>query len=264
MATVLVVSPHLDDACLSFGGQISRHVAEGDLVLVHTVFAGSPIPPYSESAQRYHRVWDIVGDPMEPRRREDVRAMGLLGATPLHGDFLDAIYRLDEHGEWLVQPGTRPLTRFMPEEPGLLAAIADRVAALIKEHGPDLVATAAAVGTHVDHQRARDATATAALRAGVPLLLWEDLPYALWTDDSPPLPEGMTSADPRVAVSSAEAGERKLRAIAEYASQLPGLNYDGADVFGLLERRRRGLTDLEPEDVYGEVTWRVTGQPGVG
>ncbi|NDZ60727.1 PIG-L family deacetylase [Streptomyces anulatus] len=262
MAVVLIISPHLDDACLSFGAQMASYTSAGHHVLVHTVFAGSPIPPFSPSADRYHRAWGITGDPVAPRREEDLRAMQLLGATSSHGDFLDAIYRRDEQGDWLVQPGSRPHTRFMPEEPHLSEAITARITALVEDHAPALVATAAAVGTHVDHQRARDSTIAACRATGAELRLWEDLPYALWTNEISPLPDRTVLTDRRIAACGKEAREHKYLAAAAYASQLPGLVYEGAGLFDLLDRRWSGLADEGAEAPYGEVVWTATDTSG--
>ena len=83
-----VVSPHLDDAVLGCG---ERLVANPGAVVV-TVFAGrpavtTPLPAW-DAAAGFREGDDVVG----ARRREDAAALGLLRATPVWLDFLDAQY----------------------------------------------------------------------------------------------------------------------------------------------------------------------------
>ncbi|WP_236572500.1 PIG-L deacetylase family protein [Burkholderia sp. 8Y] len=83
----LLISPHLDDAVLGCGASL----AGASDVLVCTVFTGCP-------AADAHTDWDAqCGFPdarqaMPARIEEDNRALGLLGATPLHLGFLDSQY----------------------------------------------------------------------------------------------------------------------------------------------------------------------------
>jgi LmbE family N-acetylglucosaminyl deacetylase len=234
--TFLVVSPHLDDAVLSYGARLAELNAAGHEVLVYTVFAGTPDPPYPAAAERFHRLWGIDGDPVHPRRHEDRSALALLGATPLHGEYLDAIYRTDEDGRWLLDGGL-PLDHQGSAEPGLVTDIASTVARLIAEHKPVRVATCAAVGNHVDHQRARDAAVLASVGAAVPVILWTDVPYVGWTDAIPPLPAGLACTAATAETVGTVAWEAKLQAVACYASQLAMLSYDGVGIFDHYDRQ---------------------------
>jgi len=226
MARILAVSPHLDDAVLSYGGQLAMLAGAGDQVIAYTLFAGTPSPPYSPGAAAYHAMWELTGDPVAPRRVEDHRALSVLGVTPVHGGFLDAIYRRDERGAWLVQEGLP--TEHQGEEPGLLAEIADTLAEFIREQRPDRIVTCAAIGAHVDHRRARDATMVAAARTSVPLTLWTDFPYITWEADVlPPLPSNVAVADPVAEPLTPAALDAWARACRCYASQLSMLEEDG-------------------------------------
>lgn len=264
MAKLLAVSPHLDDAALSYGGRLADLATAGHDVVVYTVFAGSPEPPYSPAAVGFHEQWKIQGDPVLPRREEDRNAMKLIGATPVHGAFLDGIYRRDEAGGWLIGGGRIPLDYQGGAELPLVAEISVTIEQLIAEHNPERVVTAAAVGNHVDHQRARDATVAAAMRTGVPLSLWEDVPLSNKTDVIPALPSGLVRGEPVAEPVGPDAWETKLRAIACYASQLEMLRFGGAGVIDLLARRlpawraRYGVAS----DGYLEVTWPVAHSSG--
>jgi LmbE family N-acetylglucosaminyl deacetylase len=257
MATVLAISPHLDDACLSYGAQLAQRAADGDRVVVYTVFAGSPTTPLSPLAARYHADWGGHVDPLSSRRREDAEAMRLLGATPVHGGFLDAIYRRTPDG-WLVGARADLFTATSADEPGLVPEIALTVAELIAEFAPDQVVTAAAAGFHIDHRRARDATLLAARQADVPFVLWEDLPYALRSPEFPALGTDV-ALRPGHALSSAAARDVKFRALECYTSQLPMLRHNGEAVLDALGRHSRKLSGDEhyAERVYSSVNGRA-------
>ncbi len=228
MTRILIISPHLDDAVLSYGGQLAQLADAGHQVSVYTVFAGTPTEPYSPAAAKWHELWGLSGDPVAPRRREDRLALSLLGVTPLHGPFHDAIYRKDDNDEWLIGENSTPTEYQEDDERRLVANISLTLEKrLVRELKPDWVATCSAMGNHVDHRRARDATIAMARRTGLPLLLWEDFPYVTVTDAIPELPEGTTVAHPVAEPVSDAAWAVKTKAVQCYISQLPMLEDDG-------------------------------------
>lgn len=87
---VVIVSPHLDDAVLGCGNFMAAHPGAS----VVTVFAGNP-PEYPANPMRK---WDVQSgftagdDVMETRRHEDHAALGVLGATPIHLEFVEHTY----------------------------------------------------------------------------------------------------------------------------------------------------------------------------
>ncbi len=86
---VVIVSPHLDDAVLGCARLMSAHPG----ATVVTVFAGNP-PDYPDPM----RLWDVQSgfapgdDVMAARRAEDHEALAVLGATPVHLDFVEHTY----------------------------------------------------------------------------------------------------------------------------------------------------------------------------
>jgi len=94
---VVIVSPHLDDAVLGCGNFMAAHPG----AYVVTVFAGNP-PAYPTDPMRK---WDVQSgfapgdDVMETRRHEDDAALAVLGATPVHLEFVEHTYN----------PGDRPV-----------------------------------------------------------------------------------------------------------------------------------------------------------
>jgi LmbE family N-acetylglucosaminyl deacetylase len=258
MTTLLAVSPHPDDAVLSFGGRLAQLAADGTRVLIYTVFAGTPDPPYSPDAVRLHALWELSGDPMAARLAEDARALAVLGATPLHGPFLDAIYRRDERGGWLVDGSTSYRRRRMDSEVALVHDIAAAIERVIAEHGAAGAVTCSATGGHLDHVRARDATMAAVRRTGTPLRCWEDLPYAVKRTSIPPLPAGVRLTGRRVEPVGAAAWRAKTQAVDCYASQHQMLMHRGRGVADLLDRHSLARGRAAGGAGRAEVAWDVT------
>ncbi|MBV7245847.1 PIG-L deacetylase family protein [Streptomyces sp. MW-W600-10] len=223
MADVLAVSPHLDDAALSCGATLARWAAEGRDVLVYSAFAGLPEPPFPPAAQRFHELWQLHDDPVQARRAEDEEAMRDLGVTESHGPFLDEIYR-DAADEADVE-----------RELELV------IGRLIEVHRPKTVLTCSALGLHKDHVMARDATVRAAVSSGTPLMLWEDLPYGIWTRELPPLPAGRSWGPTVITEADADAWKTKTTAVARYVSQYAMLSYRETPIEDQLERHARTL-----------------------
>jgi LmbE family N-acetylglucosaminyl deacetylase len=219
MSLILAVSPHLDDAVLSASGRLSGLVERGDAVEVVTLFAGIPQPPYSAPAVFMHGLWGLPANPVEQRRAEDRRAHGQIGTRARHADFLDEVYRRAPNGDWLIGDDWKRAEDTGGDEQELRAALAGYVYRLLEARRPDLVMTCAAVGRHVDHRRTRDAVLTAAPVADVPVRLWEDLPYAEWTSQYPPLPQWAAMSAPAVELVDERAWETKMSAVRCYSSQ---------------------------------------------
>jgi LmbE family N-acetylglucosaminyl deacetylase len=91
----IFLAPHLDDAALSCGGQISQRTRAGQRVLIVTVMAGDP-PTDAENdyIRSLHARWELERDATAQRRAEDSAACAILGADFLHWPVPDCIYRL--------------------------------------------------------------------------------------------------------------------------------------------------------------------------
>jgi len=253
---VLVVSPHLDDAALSFGGSIADLAEQGKSVLVYTALAGIPQPPFSPAAKFFHNIWGFGDDAVSPRRKEDLAAMKVLGATPLHGNYLDGIYRRTDDGNWLIEgAATRSLRR--DSEFSLIEAVSQTILELISAHSPTSVMTCSAIIGHVDHQRVRDAAIQAGAAAGLPVRLWEDLPYGIRSQNYLPLPAPYTRGNPIVNICGDASWTAKLEAVASYASQLSALGDGSAGIQDSLDHYGKSCASTADEGARGEKVWPV-------
>jgi hypothetical protein len=154
---------------------------KGEEVQVITLFAGefqgADLPPF---ARTQHGYWGNPPRPMTLRRAEDTAALAALGADAQHLDFLDAVYRAGPGGEWLYASEEALWAEVHPLDPlaqGSARALADRLAGLLDRQGGTRIYAPLGVGHHIDHQITRQA-AGQLLRAGYPIVFYEEYPYA--------------------------------------------------------------------------------------
>jgi LmbE family N-acetylglucosaminyl deacetylase len=175
------LAPHLDDAVLSCGGVIHRQVADGEEVVVITLFAGdAPTDrPLSEFAQGQPAHRGGAPQPVALRRAEDAAALALLGAGVVHLLFPDAIYRggSREAGAWLYDDLERLMGPAHPADPVTPAALAESVVACLAGDEEMTLYAPLAVGGHVDHRLVNQAARLLSER-GYRLAFYEDYPYA--------------------------------------------------------------------------------------
>ncbi len=169
----IYLSPHLDDAALSCGGQIFDAAEAGHKVLVVTTMAGEPPPgDLSEFAQGLHARWELAAEVVARRREEDLAACKVLGAECLHWDFLDCIYRRHPQTEAFLYTTNAGLFGAID---GAETAVLDQLAAKLRTLPPGRrIFAPLAVGNHVDHQLVR---AAAEASFGEDLYFYEDYPY---------------------------------------------------------------------------------------
>lgn len=168
------LSPHLDDAALSCGGQIFARTQSGERVLVLTLFAGEPprgeLPPL---AQELHELWGLGTDAVRIRRREDREAACVLACETLQRDEPDAAYRREAGAGRPLYPTLRDLFGDIPEDD---LDLVDRLAADLRGlPRAERVHAPLAAGGHVDHRLVRRAAERA---FGSRLAYYEDYPYA--------------------------------------------------------------------------------------
>lgn len=164
---LLIVSPHPDDAAFSLGGLIE------DLdcgVAIATLFGRSNHALPSGFTDDWERVTRL-------RRAEDERFCRARGIGLDYWNEPEAGLRWGAHYDAVFAAPGEESASLTADQP-LREAAADRLASLIAERRPLLVALPAGLGGHRDHLVARAAGESAAARRGVPIAYYEDLPYA--------------------------------------------------------------------------------------
>ena len=170
---------------LSAGGTIDALIQAGHQVEIVTVFAGDYEAPLSEVAATYHAEWGITNDAVAVRCREDDRAIAVLGASSTRLRFLDAIYRKDDTGNWLIQQLSDTETVGIKSQQIILAQITDAIRNVLQAKKPDLLLGPSGLGRHVDHLLTSQAIRNLAVEQQLATLFWEDIPYVQW-DTLPP------------------------------------------------------------------------------
>lgn len=250
----MYLSPHLDDAVLSCGGQIHRRVAAGERVLVLTVFAGDPPPGRSGPLEQKVSRWMKL-DPasaMAARRSEDVAACRELGAEAVHWPLPEAPAR-DRRLATLDQL-FRPPAGDDPSDGELRSRLRQLPPA-------EQIVIPLTAGDHRDHHVVRRAAEDVFAGLVRDLACYEDFPYARFEgavekalgDPSAWRLETVALDDPEV--------DARIRAIARYGSQIRPLFASGRWAF----LRGRPATQMARAvrahvlKTGGERLWRRTG-----
>lgn len=223
----IYLSPHLDDAALSCGGQIARQTQAGQTVLIVSVMAGDPpTPQLSDYARGLHDRWALASEATAARRAEDLAACAILGADPLHWALPDCIYRTDPaSGAPFYVSDAELFGEVAPAELNLVAALARQIAAL-PPHARLVVPLT--VGHHVDHLLVRQAAEQAFDPAR--LLYYEDYPYAQQPGALDAALGDRRGWEPVLLPLAPEHLAAKVEAILAFRSQLSTFFVDRADL----------------------------------
>ena len=222
----IYISPHLDDAALSAGGFIYDQTHSGNPVEIWTVVCGYPPPgELTPLAQMLHQQWGTQSaeETVRLRRAEDLRAAGILGATTVHFDVPDCIYRRGKDGEPLYLDVFVSPHDAEAELPAQIArTVSDRL-----QPGDQLICQLG-IGDHVDHILVRQAGEL----LGHPLWYVADLPYLF---NQPGELALKTVGMKESLYSITEAGLRAwAEAVLAYESQLSTLFEDPETIGGKL------------------------------
>jgi len=253
----IYLSPHLDDAALSCGGQIAQLTAEEQQVLIVTLMAGDPPDEtLSEFAVELHQRWEVAQHAVSARRDEDVAACQVLGVDYQHWPVPDCIYRRQPgrrqpgSGDLLYENWGQITGEIHPAEQGLVEKLAGQLAGLPTARR---VIVPLAAGNHVDHQLVRQAAEICF--AAADLVYYEDYPYVR---DSSMLTAVISATDnrwrPEVISLTDSAVQAKIEAIVAYRSQLSTFFNGRAD----LETEIHAFTQA----TGGERLWRLVAVSG--
>ena len=240
----IYLSPHLDDAVLSAGGLIYEQTKSGIPVEIWTFMAGTPSDTeISQFAQLLHEQWGFASaeETVASRREEDKTAASIVGATTVHFDFLDCIYRRDENGEWPYHEISLPPHKMDMDLP---RQIADMI--LPRLEPDDELVCQLSVGSHVDHVLVRQA---AELLNG-PLTYDVDIPYLFYKpEELEPKSAGMKEELYAVSETGLKAWKE---AVLAYRSQLPVLG----DAMSTIEKAQESIQSYWAEQ-KGIRLWRT-------
>lgn len=182
------LSPHLDDVVFSCGGLIFQQANRGEEVLILTICAGEPTADtISSFAEELHSRWEELDSPSQTRKREDRAACKRIGASYVHLDILDAIYRKDENEIDLYPTEISIFGPLSASDTNLIEKVTNHISDLLSRD--TILYAPLCFRGHVDHRLTR--MAAEALR--VPLHYFRDLPYAGRGYDVPSylgIPEG--------------------------------------------------------------------------
>ena len=251
--TILILSPHLDDAVLSCGGFMAASAQEDRQVIVFNLFC----KPYhgrllSSAAQELHASWENPVDVCELRLREDRQAISLLEVERVIGDIYDAIYRQDEHGEWLYTSMNEILGERNPADENLVGHYVEKISRDISTEETKILAPLG-IGGHVDHLLGYDIGA-ALYGLGYDVVFYEEIPYALREDWRQARLAALTGLETFVELFSLENLERKITAVRAYASQVPSLFKSEVNVREWLTKS--ALQVSRREALGGERYWK--------
>jgi len=211
----IYLSPHLDDAVLSAGGLIYEQAKSGITVEIWTIMAGVPSDTeFSSFAKELHQQWGFSSaeETVASRREEDKTAAFLTGATTVHFDFLDCIYRRDVNGKWLYHEISLPPHKMDIDLPSKIAEVI-----FPRLEPEDVLVCQLSVGSHVDHVLVRQA----AELLGRSLIYDIDVPYVFYKpEELAPKSIGMKEIVHQVTEAGLVLWQE---AVLAYKSQLPVL-----------------------------------------
>ena len=175
----IYISPHLDDVALSCSGTLCRQRTQGLNILVVTLFAGEPQPPFSPFVQSVHRSWHASNKrPYQIRKEEERKAMALLGADYIWLDWLEILYRdpdLADANDFFWEPGTLVAH---PRDDVLFTTLCAWFTGAERVYPDVQFVVPLGLGMHRDHQFAFWAARTTLESDRV--LFYEDFPYATY------------------------------------------------------------------------------------
>ncbi len=253
MGTILVLSPHLDDAVLSLGGMMAQNAASGQSVVVYNLFCAPYHGPLSPAAQRLHEGWGDPEDITGLRLQEDRQALEVIGAQQIIGDARDLIYRQSLQGVWLYTNMEDIQGERNPEDNALVGTYFKKLSGMFSKDKFDIFAPLG-IGGHIDHMLAFD-IGVRLHKAGYAVRFYEDLPYAMREDYLHARTDGLTDMQSSVELFPMEMLERKIEALHYYQSQIDSLFANDKNMRDWI--RRQALRVSGREDMGGEKVWEL-------
>jgi LmbE family N-acetylglucosaminyl deacetylase len=216
----IYISPHLDDVALSCSGTICRKQAQGLQVLVVTIFACEPHPPFSPFLQSVHRSWHAIEEsPYQVRKEEERKAMALLGVDYAWLDWFEILYRdpeLSDANDFFWEPGTSVVH---PRDAALFTTLCAWFADPSQAFPGAQFVVPLGLGMHRDHQFVFQAALDTLDRDRV--LFFEDFPYATYYSEDEFIGYVKPFNMSFIEVDISEYLEQRIAASEVYQSQIP-------------------------------------------
>jgi len=253
MKTILVLSPHLDDAVLSLGGTMAEMAQIGRNVVVYNLFCAPYHGPLSPAAQRLHEGWGDPEDITGLRLQEDRQALEVIGAQQIIGDARDLIYRQSVQGDWLYTRMEDIQGDRNPEDNALVSAYFSKLAGMFAKEKFEIYVPLG-IGGHIDHILAFD-MGVLLHEADYTVKFYEDLPYALREDYLSARINTMKNMRSSIELFPLEMLDRKIEALHFYQSQIDSLFENEENMRDWM--RRQALRMSGREDMGGEKVWML-------
>lgn len=224
---LVVIEPHMDDAALSVAGRLLHRRGRCRITIL-SVVKWSIFTSYLTSGRDYLNLQEIT----EIRGKESVLAARLLGAEHRCLDWQDAPLRFWPAERWSSATATRfsrepQLFANMFPDAKNVARLARQLIECMAELVPDELWIPMGLGNHTDHRTTR----TACLRmlseasgrfAGIPVSLYEDIPYAGTRGHADQIRAALARTGTRLVRATEDISdvfEEKVRVVSVYASQ---------------------------------------------
>ena len=216
----IYISPHLDDVPLSCGGALCAQKAQGLAILVVTVFAGEPQPPFSPFVQSVHRTWHAPEErPYQVRKEEERKAMALLGVDYLWLDWLEILYRdpeLSEASDLFSDPDASTVH---PGDALHYATLCSWLTDVSQTYPHVQLVVPLGLGWHRDHRLVFQAALKELDRRHV--LFYEDFPYATYYSGDELKEYVKPYSMIPIEVDISECLEQRIAVSETYQSQIP-------------------------------------------
>ncbi len=260
--TIVVLSPHRDDAAFSLGLAVDVWLAQGHTVSVLNCFTQSAYAPYSDIEALHPN--DRVSFASAVRRREDLAWNKLVGnRLTFHDlDLLDAPLRLGCSADEVLTVEIRAGDRALARVEGAVAKLARK-----SHENQVLLAAPLALGGHIDHRVVHQAVLQSLATTPMPVAFYEDLPYAaregaadpverLAAEITPTKPDLQPVFLQNAAGTEGDAMHRKIRIAECYDSQVDSdVVRSMAEFAGRYGGRER---------LWANAAWREAGLPRSG
>lgn len=248
----IYVSPHLDDVSLSCSGTICRQKTQGFNILVVTVFAGDPQPPFSPFVQSFHRAWKASEKtPYQVRKVEERKAMAVLNVDYVWFDWLEILHRdpeLSDLIELFCEPDNLAIHS---QDTPIFATLCNWLADLHLTYPHAQMVMPLSLGGHRDHRLIFQASLNVLDRAH--LLFFEDFPYATYQAEELTELVKLYNLTP-IEIDISDYLEQRIHAAESYQSQLPALYYSASQFLDLI---REYTSTLGGQQRFVERYWRL-------